>query len=89
MPEETLPQANFSNLVLMLATTGLMQLGEAPNPLTKQMEPNLVLARHTIDSLAMIKEKTEGNLTSQEEDLLDGLLYELRLKYMEKSKSPV
>lgn len=89
MPEETLPPANFPNLVLMLATTGLMQLGEAPNPLTKQMEPNLTLARHTIDSLAMLKEKTRGNLTPQEQDLLDGLLYELRLKYVEKSKSPV
>lgn len=86
MSSEALPEANFANLVLMLATTGLMQLGEAPNPMTRKVEPNLGLARHTIDSLTMLKEKTNGNLTRQESDLLDGLLYELRMKYLEKTK---
>jgi hypothetical protein len=86
MSPEALPEANFSNLVLMLATTGLMQLGEAPNPMTQKVEPNLGLARHTIDSLTMLKEKTNGNLTRQESDLLDGLLYELRMKYIERTK---
>ena len=86
MTEEELPKGTFSNLVLMLATTGLMQLGEAPNPMTQELEPNLGLARHTIDSLAMLKEKTEGHLTREESGLLDGLLYELRMKYIEKTK---
>lgn len=86
MVEEALPEATFSNLVLMLATTGLMQLGEAPNPMTQKVEPNLGMARHTIDSLVMLKEKTEGHLTREESELLDGLLYELRMKYLEKSK---
>jgi hypothetical protein len=86
MAEEELPEATFTHLVLMLATTGLMQLGEAPNPMTKQVEPNLGLARHTIDSLTMLQEKTEGHLTREESELLDGLLYELRMKYLEKTK---
>jgi hypothetical protein len=87
MSEETLPEANFANLVLMLATTGLMQLGEAPNPMTQEVEPHLGLAKHTIDSLAMLKEKTQGHLTPQESELLDGLIYELRMKYVMKIQS--
>lgn len=86
MNEENFPNASFENLILMLATTGLMQLGEAVNPMTQKVEKNLELARHTIDSLAMLKEKTKGNLTSEEEKLLDDIIYELRMKYIEAKK---
>ncbi len=88
MAEEAISEASFTNLVLMLATTGLMQLGEVPNPMTQKAEPNLGLARLTIDSLTMLKEKTQGHLTPQESEFLDGLLYELRMKYVEKTKGP-
>ncbi len=86
MSEEDFPEATFSHLVLMLATTGLMQLGDAPNPMTQQSEPNLAMARVTIDTLGMLKDKTVGHLTREESELLDGLLYELRMKYLDKTK---
>lgn len=86
MTEEELPEATFTHLVLMLATTGLMQLGDAPNPMTQKSEPNLRMARVTIDTLVMLKEKTEGHLTRDEDELLEGMLYELRMNYLEKTK---
>lgn len=61
----------------------MQNLGEGP----EAQSVNLELARHTIDILGMLQEKTKGNLTEEEERLLSGMLYELRLKFVEKSKS--
>ncbi len=75
---------DFSTFVLSLATTALIELGLAPDPQTgKPREPNRVLARQTIDSLAMLREKTRGNLDEAEQKLLDGLLTDLRLRYVQ------
>ncbi|KPJ50174.1 hypothetical protein AMJ40_03655 [candidate division TA06 bacterium DG_26] len=83
--ENSLPTASFSSLVLMLATGALQQLGVIENPITKKKEKDLTFARVTIDSLSILKEKTRGNLKPDEEKLLDGLLLELRMKYVEES----
>jgi hypothetical protein len=83
---EELPEASFSSLVLMLATGSLQNLGLVSNPMTQKVEKNLPLARHTIDTLGILKEKTKGNLGEEEEKFLESLLYDLRLKYMEVSK---
>ena len=56
-----------------------------PNPYTNKKEENLDAARHTIDILAMLQAKTRGNLTPDEDHLLDGVLYELRMKFMAKT----
>ena len=82
-----LPEVDFSNFVLSLAATAMVQLGMVPDPETgATVEPNLPIAKHTIDTLAMMREKTQGNLDDDEEKLLDSMLYELRMRFVEASK---
>lgn len=73
---------DFSALIISLAGSAMMHLGEAPNPSTGEKSANLVLARNTIDLLIVLKEKTSGNLDDEESKLLETMLYELRSKYM-------
>jgi len=84
----TRPQKiDFLTFVFSLGSSALMHLGDAPNPETGQIEKNLVLARETIDVLSMLQEKTRGNLTPEEERFLGSLLYDLRLRYVEATRS--
>lgn len=80
-----MPKVTFSTFVLSLASSALAQMGEVPNPETGQLEENLELARHTIDILSMLREKTAACLDSEESRLLEGLLYEVRMKYVIKT----
>ncbi len=73
---------NFSTFILSLNTAALVHLGEIPDPITNKKEINLTLAKQTIDTLEMLKEKTKGNLTSEEAKLLQTILYELKLKFL-------
>lgn len=73
--------ADFTTLVLSLSTSALMHLGEVPGEGGQPLPKNLPMAAHTIDLLAMLEEKTRGNLTGDEERILSGVLYDLRLKY--------
>lgn len=78
-----LPPVDFSGLVLSLATAAMTHLGVMADPTTgQQCPPDLVLARHTIDTLGMLKEKTTGNLDDAERRLLDNILTDLRLAYV-------
>jgi hypothetical protein len=92
MASETLPTIDFSMLVLSLSQTALVHLGEAPHPdhegegRASASTRNLPLARQTIDMLGMLQEKTKGNLTGSEERLIDQVLYDLRLRFVEVSK---
>jgi hypothetical protein len=79
-------QIEFNTLVLALASTALMHLGEAPHPETKKAEVNLVLARQSMDLLGVLREKTRGNLTPEEEKFFDSLLADLRLRFVEASR---
>ena len=65
-----------------------MHLGILPNPSTGKEEPQLSLAKETIDLLGILREKTKGNLTADEERLFDHVLYDLRMIYVEQSKKP-
>lgn len=85
--EPPLPEINFSNFVFSLSTSALVHLGEIPDPLSKQKQKNLSFAKQTIDILEILKAKTKGNLEKEEERLLDNLLYDLRMKYVQGSKS--
>ena len=76
----------FNTLVLGLASTVLIHLGETPHPETQKNEPNLVLARQSMDLLGVLREKTRGNLTPAEEKFFDSLLADLRLRFVEASK---
>jgi hypothetical protein len=82
-----LPAIDFSTFLLSLSTTGLFQLGLVPDPETGEtIEPDREGARQTIDTLEMLRDKTRGNLGDEETKLLDSLLYELRLRYVEAGK---
>ncbi|AGW12579.1 DUF1844 domain-containing protein [Megalodesulfovibrio gigas] len=78
----TLPEPNFSTFVFSLFSSCLVHLGEVPNPENRNVCMDLAMAKHTIDTLTMLKEKTAGNLDAEETRLVDGLLYELRMKYV-------
>ena len=85
-PKDSTPQvppASFSNLVLMLASQAAIALGQAPNPLTGKTEKQPEIARHLIDTLAVLQEKTKGNLTSEEAQLLEAAVHQLRLAFVE------
>jgi hypothetical protein len=76
------PEINFSSFVLSLSTSVLYHFGEVPDPVTNKKQRNLTLAKQTIDILGILKEKTAGNLGSEEESLLTNLLYDLRMRYV-------
>ena len=80
-----LPAIDFSTFILSLSTSALYQLGLAPDPETGEAaEPNRLIARQTIDTLEMLREKTRGNLEPDEAKLVESLLYELRMRFVEK-----
>ena len=76
------PRADFAWLCVMFCNDGLVQLGQLPDPITGQPQTDLDQARFTIDLLAMLKEKTEGNRTPEESALLDEILSTLRMTYV-------
>ncbi len=80
--EAPLPEIDFTNFLLSISTSALIQLGEIADPTTKQPVKHLPMAKQTIDLIGMLKEKTKGNLTSEEEKLMDYLLYDLRMRYV-------
>ena len=81
----TEPRIDFPSYVLSYYTQGLVLLGEVPNPITNKREEDLEGARHTVDILTMLQEKTRGNLSPEENQLLASVLYELRMKFMAKT----
>ncbi len=79
---------DFYTFVLSLGSSAFVHLGDAPHPETgAPAEPDLLLAHQTIDILAMLRDKTKGNLTPEEEKFLDALLTDLRIRFVEKSKA--
>jgi hypothetical protein len=82
---DELPHVDFTTFVLSLSHSALMHLGEAPTE-TGELETNLPLARQTIDLVGMLEEKTKGNLTGDEERLVAQILFDLRMRYVERSK---
>lgn len=77
-----LPKIDFSTFVLSMNSSALVQLGLIDDPASGQKTKNLPLAKQTIDMLAMLEEKTKGNLTDDEEKILTNILYELRMLYV-------
>jgi hypothetical protein len=85
----TPPRVDFSGFCLSLGTSALYHLGVVGDPETGKPveEKNLPLAQQTIDALEMLQTKTEGNLDAEEKQLLEGLLYELRVRFVEAGKA--
>jgi hypothetical protein len=79
------PPIDFPSYLLSYYTQGLVLLGEVPNPYTNKKEEDIEAARHTIDILSMLEQKTRNNLSKEEQQLLESVLYELRMKFMAKT----
>lgn len=85
--DQELPAIDFATFVLSLSHSALVHLGDAPDPSGGPAKRDVAMAKQTIDLLAVLQEKTEGNLTGEEERLLDQVLYDLRMRYVEVARS--
>lgn len=77
----------FSQLIIMLHSVAMQQFGRTPNPVTNQVSRDLAAAASTLDLIAMLRSKTTGNLSPQEEALVDQVLAELREAQQQESRS--
>ncbi|MGD9329688.1 MAG: DUF1844 domain-containing protein [Desulfobacterales bacterium] len=77
-----LPKIDFSTFVISLNSSALVQLGVLADPTTNEKSTNLALAKQTIDVLGMLEEKTQGNLSVDEANMLKSILYDLRMLYV-------
>jgi len=80
--EGPLPEIDFTNFILSLSTSALIQLGAIQDPFTQKSTKNLPLAKQTIDLIGMLKEKAKGNLSPDEEKVIEYVLYDLRMRYV-------
>ncbi|MBI3267506.1 MAG: DUF1844 domain-containing protein [Planctomycetes bacterium] len=81
-----LPPVDFTNFVASLGLQAMIGLGEMENPVTKKKEVDLDQAQYTIDMLELLREKTKGNLTPEEEGTLGRLLFQLKMAFVQVAK---
>jgi hypothetical protein len=86
--EGPLPEITFASFLMSLGTSVFFHLGDLPHPETGVAEKNLPLAKQTIDILGLLREKTRNNLTPEEENIFDHLLYDLRMRYVKEISKP-
>jgi len=86
--EQPAPPINFLSFIYSMGTSALMYLGEPVGQGAGEQAPSLSHAKEIIDVLTMLEAKTKGNLTGEEEALLEEMLYILRIKFVEKAKAP-
>jgi hypothetical protein len=79
-----MPEVTFTAFIMSLNTSALFHLGEISDPVTGEKQQDLVLAMHTIDTLKLLEDKTQGNLTGEEQDILKNILYDLKMRYVAK-----
>ena len=82
----TQPNIDFSTFLLSLASSAMMHMGLVPDPSGQRPEVHLELAKQTIDMLAMLRDKTRGNLTPEEQNLFERVLHDVRVAYVEQMK---
>ncbi|MGD9504191.1 MAG: DUF1844 domain-containing protein [Syntrophobacteraceae bacterium] len=80
-----LPEVTFSTFVFSLSSSALVHLGEIPDPGSQRVETDLPLAKQIIDTLGVLDEKTRGNLNPDEDNLMKSVLYDLRMRFVQKS----
>jgi hypothetical protein len=83
---EAAPEITFGTFVVGLSTQALVHLGELPDPQTNQPAADLSAAQQLIDIIAMLENKTRGNLDHDEQAMLEAILFELRMKYVERAR---
>ena len=81
-----LPEVSLSSLIFSLSSSALLHLGEIADPQTGEKKEDFALAKHSIDTIAMLQEKTKGNRTEEEEKFVDSILTDLRWRYVKASK---
>ena len=81
-----LPEVNFNSLIFSLSSSALLHIGEIADPQTGEKKKDLPMAKHSIDIIAMLKEKTKGNLDNEEQKFIDNILTDLRLRYVKAVK---
>jgi len=77
-----MPAPTFSTFIASLSSSAMVQLGEIAEPSSGQKQINLPMAKHTIDIIALLQEKTQGNLTNEENKLIQNVLTDLRMRYI-------
>ncbi len=77
-----MPEVTFSTFIMSLNNTALYHLGKIKSPVSGKAEKDLLLAKHSIDTLSVLKEKTSGNLNAEEDNLLSHILYDLQMHYV-------
>jgi hypothetical protein len=82
-PPQQLPPPSFSLLAATLGSQAMVAMGHIPDPLSGKSESRLDLAKHAIEMLAMLEQKTKGNLTPDEAAMLESILHQLRMAYVE------
>jgi hypothetical protein len=85
-PEQQGPPATFDFLIHTLFTQALMALGRIPNPITNKTHKNLATARHFVDTLTMLEQKTAGNLTEEERRVLEEMQHQLRMQILDEQE---
>lgn len=80
--EDDYPPVNFANFVLSLSTSALYHFGDFPDPEGGKSEKNLPAVKQTIEILDMLRVKTKGNLDENENQLIEGVLYELKMRFV-------
>jgi hypothetical protein len=81
-----MPEVTFSTFVMSLNTSVLYHLGEVPDPESGEKFVNLDLARHAIDTLVVLEQKTKGNLTDEEAELMRNILYDVKMRFVNAAK---
>jgi hypothetical protein len=87
-PADARDPASFVNFIMSIASNAASSLGMMEHPVTHEREVDLELAKHWIDVLGMLQKKTRGNLTSQEQQMVEGLLSDLRMQFVSLAESP-
>lgn len=80
--EQPLPEVNFNSLIFSLSSSALLHTGEIADPQTGEKRIDLPMAKHSIDIISMLKDKTKGNLDNEEQQFIDNILTDLRLRYV-------
>ena len=86
-PLDKLPPPSFALIVATYASQAAVAFGHAPNPIDGKTEVRLDLAKHAIDTLSILEAKTKGNLTNDEAAILENVLHQLRLAYVQATDS--
>lgn len=81
-----LPDVTFTSFFMALNSSALYHLGEIPDPVTGKRQNDLAMAKHTIDTMLLLQKKTKGNLTEEEQDLVETGLYDLQMRFVKASK---